>query len=166
MSDHNAFWTAQQPPIFGAFNSKEPTLPPRPGKSARRQSARRIPGGAFGEIDYQINRSICAAAAGKVLVGDFNGDGRDDLACHDTDTGLISIDLAGPKGELGVTDSTQLGWCNNPGTRSSVGAFTGKDNLLCHDMSGGQSLSAFINGSLQLVDATFGFCNQRGDQLR
>jgi hypothetical protein len=45
-------------------------------------------------------RSWCAGTTERIVIGDFNGDGRDDALCHDTETGDRKIDYASIDGDL------------------------------------------------------------------
>src|SRR5690606_7666324 len=84
----------------------------------------------------------CSAASESIYVGDFNGDGRDDLLCRaaaGTYPGRKRIDFADASGTFDGTDWDTLGtgaaqnWCTNAGEQIHVGDFNGdgKDDLLC-----------------------------------
>ncbi|EDM81009.1 putative secreted esterase [Plesiocystis pacifica SIR-1] len=86
----------------------------------------------------------CEAAGEELFVGDFNGDGRDDLMCRVkrgyTNAGRKQIDFADAYGRLEGADFDTLDfptaaqtWCTNAGEEVHVGDFNGdaKDDLLC-----------------------------------
>jgi len=84
----------------------------------------------------------CTHATAELHVGDFNGDGRTDLLCHDTRTGQKWLRLAWS--EIGnlfreVDDyiSTEP-WCSHEGARMHVSDFDGdgRSDLLCHTPTG------------------------------
>jgi hypothetical protein len=96
--------------------------------------------GIFPGTDVYYAFQWCNHAAGEVLIGDFNGDGRDDLLCHDVLMGHVWIDYADLAGHFSGTDwEAGLNWC----TGSKL-LYTGdidgdgRTDLLCHDPINGQ----------------------------
>lgn len=78
----------------------------------------------------------CSSAMQRLHTGDFDGDGRDDLLCHDLDSGNLWVDLANASGEFHGTNFTTGGdWCSADTQQLRVGDFDadGDDDLLCHD---------------------------------
>lgn len=76
----------------------------------------------------------------RVHVGDFNGDGKDDLMCHNQVTGTRAFDFAWADGQLNGAQLTYNNdWCSNDNQLLYVGDFDndGKDDLLCHDFETG-----------------------------
>ena len=74
--------------------------------------------------------------SGSYRLGDYNGDGADDLLCHHIFSGDIELDLAG----FGVSDITEShGFCASARDRLLVGDFNGdgNDDVLCHDYGTG-----------------------------
>jgi hypothetical protein len=57
--------------------------------------------------DWLTNTDWCAADVQKIHVGDFNGDGRQDLLCHSTDSGRVWIDYAHISGRFSGTDVSE-----------------------------------------------------------
>ncbi|KIG19274.1 hypothetical protein DB30_03830 [Enhygromyxa salina] len=91
-------------------------------------------GGAFGGTDWVRSANWCLDSSGELLVGDFNGDGRDDMLCHGSSTKWI--DYADANGEFWGTDwSAASTWC----TGSNAVLYTddydgdGRDDLYCYN---------------------------------
>lgn len=59
--------------------------------------------GHFGNTDWSHTLSWCVHAGSVLETGDFNGDGRDDLYCHDSE-GKKWLDYADANGRFGGTD--------------------------------------------------------------
>jgi hypothetical protein len=115
----------------------------------------------------------CQGQNARVHVGDFNGDGHDDLLCHDTQTGVRKIDLADSSGRFGSfnwtsEDTGQRRWCHGANQRLLIGDFDGdgSDDALCHDTQTGHRLIdfSFKLGDLKgtnwdsLADGANAFC--------
>ena len=82
----------------------------------------------------------CVGSASRAYVGDFNGDGRDDLLCHDQGSGIRWIDWADESGHFFGPDWTSesvgtRSWCTTATERILIGDFNrdGRDDALCHD---------------------------------
>jgi hypothetical protein len=112
----------------------------------------------------------CAHAGSVRLSGDFNGDGRDDLLCHD-DLGRKWVDYADGNGQLWGTDwEFASGWCGHAGSRILIGDYNGdnRDDLLCHDSNGNRWVD-FADGLGRFygTDAYFGsgWCHHAGSEL-
>ncbi len=70
--------------------------------------------GTFGGIDVTINNAWCTSQGTRLYVGDVNGDGRDDLICHNVKTGAKHVDYASLSGSFAGTDwSTSTSWCGD-----------------------------------------------------
>jgi hypothetical protein len=90
--------------------------------------------GRFEKMDWSANTGWCNHATGRLMVGDFNKDERDDLLCRDTANGTLWIDYASSSGTFEGTDWTTTGvGCTGSG-RQYLGDFNGdsRDDLLCH----------------------------------
>ncbi len=101
----------------------------------------------------------CRGSNARIHIGDFNGDGRDDLLCHDNTSGIRKIDHADRNGRFATFDwdSTSSGrraWCNEPHQRLIVGDFDGDSSTdaLCHNTRSGH----------RLIDYTFDHGNLKG----
>ena len=93
------------------------------------------------------DRNWCALTTGRQLfIGDFNGDGRDDLLCHQAD-GRSWIDYANAQGQFVGTNWSRTGsrtsednsWCRISSSRQLyIGDFNGdgRHDLLCHQSDG------------------------------
>jgi hypothetical protein len=128
--------------------------------------------GEFGLGDWYRNGNWCGHAAARLFVGDFNGDGRDDLLCHDTGSGKKWIDFADANGQFNGTNwSRDANWCSHATARLFVGDFNGdgRDDMLCHDVADGRKWIDYA-----AADGTFGgtdwsraanFCNHDTAEL-
>jgi len=91
--------------------------------------------------DWLTNTDWCAADVQKIHVGDFNGNGRQDLLCHSTDSGRVWIDYADIDGRFNGTDASDNSqYCVGSKKQVLVADYNGdgKDDALCHDRSTGQ----------------------------
>jgi hypothetical protein len=90
--------------------------------------------GNFGSSDWATGTQWCSAATQDMYVGDFNGDGLDDLLCHDHESGYRWIDYA--DNGFAFSDWASYGnWCGgaSQGDSFSVGDYDGdeRDDLRC-----------------------------------
>jgi hypothetical protein len=96
--------------------------------------------GRFNGTDWGRNDAWCNHDTGRLFQGDFNGDGRADLLCHDMASGHKRIDYADASGRFGGTDRERAAnWCSHEEGRLFIGDFNGdrRDDLLCHDVASG-----------------------------
>jgi hypothetical protein len=112
----------------------------------------------------------CGHDGAKVSLGDFNGDGRDDLLCHDN-IGRSWIDLANAAGEYQGTDGYGVwGWCGHAGATLSIGDFDGdgRDDLFCHDVDGRRWIDLAEPGGVfrgEDLLPPWGWCGHPGAKL-
>jgi len=99
---------------------------------------------------WSRSENWCGFANGQLFIGDFNGDGNDDMLCHDASAGDKWIDYAISAGQFGGTNwHIDVNWCNHASGRVHVGDFNGDgfDDLLCHDVSNGAKWIDYADGS-------------------
>ncbi|HEX6273446.1 MAG TPA: FG-GAP-like repeat-containing protein [Polyangiaceae bacterium] len=90
--------------------------------------------GRFEGTNWTKNTAWCNHQTGRLMVGDFNNDNRDDLLCRDAADGRLWIDYASTTGTFDGTDWSTTGvGCTGNG-RQYIGDFNGdnRDDLLCH----------------------------------
>lgn len=104
----------------------------------------------FGSGDWEkTSNTFCRSAHRNLYVGDFNGDEKDDLLCHDSNDGRRFIDHANDHGHLNGTDARLNSYCAGSGKTIYVGDYDGdgKDDMLCHTKnSGALSIDYAIDG--------------------
>jgi len=106
--------------------------------------------GEFWSSEWSLSgRNFCRSAGEHLYVGDFNGDGRDDLLCNQDD-GDMFVDLANTNGEFWSSEwSYARNFCNGTGKKLYVGDFNGdgRDDLLCNQTNGAMAIDlANTNG--------------------
>ena len=85
---------------------------------------------------------FCKHQGAEIHTGDFNGDGRTDMLCHDRNNGRKWIDYAStnPRSLFGGSDwSTSTNWCSHSGAQLHVADFNRdrRSDLLCHTRPNG-----------------------------
>jgi len=117
---------------------------------------------------WHSNMGWCIHASAQLLIGDFNGDGRDDMMCHDKKTGYKWISFADINGHFkGTSWQRGMGWCNHPGSELHVGDFNGdsRTDILCHDTKGNKWIAfATCGGTFTGTNwhKPMGWCNHNG----
>jgi hypothetical protein len=110
--------------------------------------------GRFGGSDWSRAANWCNHDAARLFTGDFNGDGRDDILCHDVANGTKWVDYADGSGQfLGTDWSRAANWCNHETARLFVGDFNGdgRDDMLCHDVANGTKWVDYADGAGQFL---------------
>lgn len=110
-------------------------------------------GGSFGGTDWSREANWCTGTR-QLVVGDFDGDGRDDILCNATDT--KSIDYADSNSQfLGTDWSATSYWCGHSGSVLEADDYNndGRDDLYCYDNTGAKWLDyADANGEFYGTD--------------
>lgn len=103
-------------------------------------------------------RAWCTGPRRELHVGDFNGDGRDDLLCHNVVNGKKEIDYANAQGKfLAVDWSRNNGFCSMPDAKMFVGAVDqdDRDDLICMQFNNSRPRGEEIEGEvMNSVDYT------------
>lgn len=98
--------------------------------------------GNFAGTDWSQASGLCGNNGNfQLLVGDFDGDGRDDLMCHDIY--WKAIDYADASGHFeSIEWSAETTWCTASDQVIRSGDFNGdgRDDLYCHNYSGSKWL--------------------------
>ncbi|WP_415404668.1 M12 family metallopeptidase [Tateyamaria sp. SN3-11] len=107
--------------------------------------------------DYFNNTSWCSGTENRLYLGDFNGDGLDDLLCHEKDgaqqPGRRRIDYADNVVDAVFADgdwaSTSGPFCRLSSRELHIGDFDGdgRDDLMCFDTRNGRRFIDFANRS-------------------
>jgi hypothetical protein len=100
------------------------------------------PGNYVGQNEWERHgTSFCNSSSSRLVIGDFNGDARADLMCHNSTSGVLQIDYADSNGAfMGVNWTSGPSFCNASSTyRLHTGSFNDdlRTDILCHDSAGG-----------------------------
>lgn len=130
----------------------------------------------FGTNASITNTPVCVADTQQLFVGDFDGDGDDDLYCHSyADDGLRMLWEAVQGQSLPfypwVYPASFGDWCYGWYHRLHIGDFNddGRDDLMCHDTRSGQiyfdhaSLSSPVFSGTDVTRNSW--CSTRGQRL-
>lgn len=129
-------------------------------------------GGSFGGTDWERSANWCTTTSKQLLVGDFNGDNRDDMLCHSSSTKWI--DYTDSNSQLMGTDwSASSTWCTHSGAVLKAQDMNndGRDDLYCYDSGGSKWIDyADANGVFGGTDWTgttlpINFCDTYDGEL-
>jgi FG-GAP-like repeat len=129
--------------------------------------------GEFWSTEWsQANRNFCMQSGDRLLVGDFDGDGQDDLLCNAAN-GAIFVDLADDSGHFTGSDWSMSGrnFCQQPNDHLRAGYFNtdNRADLVCNAGNGTIFVDyADINGHFTGSDwqlSNRNFCQTTGDVL-
>ena len=112
------------------------------------------------DSDWTAALSWCNGATQSLSMGDFNGDGRADMLCVDSETGEKWITYASATGTY-----SGLGWHSGPSIwckgsmRLLVGDFNGdgRADMLCHDPTTGEKWVTYADSSGGFFTTGFGW---------
>lgn len=130
--------------------------------------------GQFTGTSWQHAMGWCYHANAELHIGDFNGDGRSDLLCHDTGSGHKWISFANSAGNFagGTSWEFAMGWCYHSNAELHIGDFNGdgRDDLLCHDSGSGYKWISFANCQGNFIGRTsweyeMRWCSHNGAEL-
>ncbi len=144
--------------------------------STGRTTVRRATGGAYPSgVDLLGGGAFfCSASTSRLLVGDVNADGRADLVCHSSTTGLVQIDRSTGTGVFygSVDFSSTSGWCFHVSTQVALADADadGRADLHCLARSTGLVDVMFANASgaysmASGASADFDFCQATSSRL-
>ncbi|EDO43438.1 predicted protein [Nematostella vectensis] len=139
-SDYYRAWAAE------ASGSHSPTAMdtlPRPRGTTRTSSGVDIRDRSFTPATSTATGDLtfCAMimSGSELHIGDFNGDGRSDILCHDH-SGNKWISYAQSNGGFNnkIDWHKAMGWCYHQGSQLLIADINGdgRDDLLCHDANG------------------------------
>ena len=95
--------------------------------------------GRYNKINWKKSMRWCGFKTGRLFIGDFNGDNRSDMLCHNTKNGYKWIALADANGHFHSTNWHKgMGWCHHAGSKLLIGDFNGdcRSDMMCHDSRG------------------------------
>jgi FG-GAP-like repeat len=113
----------------------------------------------------------CNHSSARLYVGDFDGNGQDELLCHDWKTGKKWIDRPNSSGHFNGNDWVfEMGWCKGENLQVFVGKFNddNRDDLLCHDPATGGKWFSYANSSGEFVKTdwkTTNWCSHSTGEL-
>ena len=99
--------------------------------------------GHYKTAGWQKAMGFCFGKNEQLHIGDFNGDNRADMLCHDWKTGRNQIALANQDGHFSSVNWRDNGWCSGTGRNVHIGDFNGdcRSDLLCEDKAGNKWIS-------------------------
>lgn len=130
--------------ITGDFDGdgRTDTLCHTAGRTLEVDYAGATPATRYATTDWSVSTTFCGHATGVLHAGDFDGDGRSDLLCHDRGTGQMWIDFTDSTALAGRADwdpNLASRWCGGANRRLYVGEINGDGatDLICHSADTG-----------------------------
>jgi hypothetical protein len=116
--------------------------------------------GKFYGTNYSNSDGWCITDPGtnELMVGDFNGDSVDDLACHKKSSGKVWIDYGSKSyGFSGTNWSGDFDFCQNSNETLHSGDVNadGSDDLVCYDSDYGVITELFGSNDKELSTTIF-----------
>ncbi|WP_158502150.1 FG-GAP-like repeat-containing protein [Vitiosangium sp. GDMCC 1.1324] len=108
--------------------------------------------GRFTGTGWEKHLNWCNTTGSQLTMGDFNGDGRTDMLCHNVSTGSKAIAYANSAGSFtGTNWQSAMGWCRQPDDTFSTADFNGdgRADMHCHNRATGTHWLAYANASGQ-----------------
>ena len=118
---------------------------------------------SYSGIGWKKNMGWCFHNTASLYIGDFNGDSRDDMLCHDTN-GNVFITYADRKGHFSKTGWKKVRtFCRCSGCQLFIGDFNGdgKSDMLCHDGKLGRKWIAYSTASGNFQNAVIWYRNMK-----
>ncbi|OUC12179.1 MAG: hypothetical protein B0A82_23775 [Alkalinema sp. CACIAM 70d] len=120
----------------------------------------------FTDSNHANAQGFCTHSGAYTLSGDFDGDGRSDTLCTDSQGKKW---IAYSNG--GFWENVSTSWCSHPNSSIRVGDFNGdgRSDLLCHDLEG-RNWIVYANVAGNFGDFRSGWtavsalCTQEGNQ--
>ena len=109
----------------------------------------------YSVVGWNKPMSWCWHTGASLYIGDFNGDSRDDILCHDT-TGYLAIAYTDMIGDFSTGWYETNSFCKCAGCSLFVGDFNGdkKSDLLCHDGTDGKKWIVYATPEGNFQDAS------------
>ena len=101
--------------------------------------------GQFNSVDWSASPNFCTGSLSRLVVGDANADGRDDLICNNRSTGAIQVAYASSTGQFPTT-SNQASFC---------GSSTGSTKLLATDVTGDKRVDLVCQRANGVLEVDF-----------
>jgi hypothetical protein len=115
--------------------------------------------GRFNASSWDWFSGWCSHGSARLMIGDFNGDGRSDLLCNDVANGNKWVQYADPSGRFNWSTSEWFsGWCSHGAAQLMIGDMNGdgRDDLLCHDLGTGYKWASFTGADGRLNSSGWG----------
>ena len=125
--------------------------------------------GQFTGTSWHKAMGWCRHAGAELHLGDFNGDGRTDMLCHDR-AGYKWVSLAKADGSFsGTSWHKNMKWCRHSGARFLIGDFNGdgRSDMFCYDSKNKWVALAQPGGSFTGTSSHIagGWCSHAGSSI-
>jgi len=112
--------------------------------------------------------NFCTESGSKLYVGDFDGNKRDDILCHNTNSGKLEIRYSKESPFEETSWESNLNWCTEKGSRFLIADFNGdgRSDLVCH-INGYKYMYATTEGHFTGINKkdTTGYCTHATSSL-
>jgi len=92
-----------------------------------------------------VHTKFCSSLKDEIHVGDFDGNGKDDLLCHNTVSGRKEIRFSQKEPFEETQWSHDMGWCTGNDAQLLIGDFNGdkRSDIMCHHKKTGYKWYSF-----------------------